>query len=79
VVVGVPDERFGQQVCAVIQFRPGRSVGLAALQAFCRDQLTGYKIPRRVVAADAIVRSPSGKADYPWAATYAQKTPPADD
>jgi 3-oxocholest-4-en-26-oate---CoA ligase len=79
VVVGVPDERFGQQVCAVIQFRPGRSVGLAALQAFCRDQLTGYKIPRRVVAADAIVRSPSGKADYPWAATYAQQTPPADD
>ena len=68
VVVGAPDERFGQQVCAVVQFRPGRSVPAGDLQGFCRDRLTAYKIPRRVVAVDHVVRSPAGKADYPWAA-----------
>jgi len=75
VVVGVPDERLGQQVCAVVQFRPGRTVGLAALQDFCRAELSGSKIPRRVVAVEEVVRSPSGKADYPWAAAYGQHTP----
>jgi acyl-CoA synthetase (AMP-forming)/AMP-acid ligase II len=76
VVVGVPDERLGQQVCAVVQFRPGHDATLAALQDHCRGLLTGYKIPRRVVAAGSIVRSPSGKADYPWATAHAQQTPP---
>ncbi|MGO8870080.1 MAG: acyl-CoA synthetase [Acidimicrobiales bacterium] len=78
VVVGVPDERFGQQVCAVVQLRPGRTVGFAALQEFCRVELAGHKIPRRVVTAGEIVRSPSGKADYPWAAAYAQQASPIE-
>jgi acyl-CoA synthetase (AMP-forming)/AMP-acid ligase II len=77
-VVGVPDDRFGQQVCAVVQFRPGGTIGLAELQEFCRGVLTGYKIPRQLVVAQAIVRSPSGKADYPWAAGHAQRASSAD-
>ena len=76
IVVGVPDERFGQQVCAVVQFRPGRTVGLDELRAFLRGSLTGYKLPRRVVATEAIVRSPAGKPDYPWAAAFARSEPP---
>jgi len=73
IVVGIPDERFGQQVCAVVALVPGRSLDLAALREFCRGTLTGYKIPRQVVVADAIVRSPSGKPDYPWAVEYARQ------
>ena len=78
VVVGVPDDRFGQQVCAVVQFRRGHGASLAALQEYCRGLLTGFKIPRRVVVAESIVRSPSGKADYPWAAAYAKEATPID-
>jgi 3-oxocholest-4-en-26-oate---CoA ligase len=77
-VVGVPDDRFGQHVCAVVQFRPGGAVGLVELQEFCRGVLTCYKIPRQVVAVEAIVRSPSGKADYPWAARHAQRVSSAE-
>ncbi len=78
VVVGVPDERYGEQVCAVVQFRRGHGASIAALQEYCRGQLAGYKIPRQVVVAEAIVRSPSGKADYPWAAAYAKEATPID-
>jgi len=70
VVVGVPDERLGQQVAAVVQ--PATSGGaapdLAALQAHCRGLLAGYKLPRRLAVVDRVERSPAGKADYRWAA-----------
>ena len=42
-----------------------------ALRAQCRGQLAGYKVPRQVVVADAITRSPAGKADYRWAKAFA--------
>jgi len=67
VVVGVPDDRFGERVVAVVQARAGRTVDVKVLRAFCRDRLTGYKIPRQVVTVAEMVRSPSGKSDYPWA------------
>ena len=40
---------------------------LADIQTHCRSHLAGYKIPRQLVIADSIRRSPSGKADYRWA------------
>jgi acyl-CoA synthetase (AMP-forming)/AMP-acid ligase II len=67
VVVGVPDERWGERVTAVIQARPGTTVDLAGLQDTCRSQIAGYKVPRGIVLVDQIVRSPAGKADYGWA------------
>jgi len=67
IVVGVPDERFGQRVAALVQARPGRAPGAEALVAHCRAHLAGYKVPREVHAVPTIVRSPSGKPDYPWA------------
>ena len=70
-VVGVPDERLGEQVVAVVQPRPGGTVDGEALQALCRGELAGYKVPRRIVVAHAIVRSPAGKADYRWAKAFA--------
>ena len=69
-VVGTPHERFGAQVTAVVELRPGMAdapPGLAELQEHCRGHLAGYKVPRAVVFVDATVRSPSGKPDYRWA------------
>ena len=71
-VAGVPDERWGNRVAAVIQLRPeSASLDLADVQAHCRTRLAGYKIPRAVVFTDRIQRSPSGKADYRWAKAVA--------
>ncbi|HUY86087.1 MAG TPA: acyl-CoA synthetase [Acidimicrobiales bacterium] len=72
VVVGVPDERFGEQVCALVCLTQGGTLDEAGLREYCRGRLTGYKIPRRVVIVDSITRSPSGKADYPWAKKFAE-------
>jgi acyl-CoA synthetase (AMP-forming)/AMP-acid ligase II len=72
IVVGLPDERYGQRVVAVVQPRPGASVDAEALRQFCRPHLTGYKIPRQVVFTGEVVRSPSGKPDYPWARSFAE-------
>jgi acyl-CoA synthetase (AMP-forming)/AMP-acid ligase II len=73
VVTGVPDERFGQRVAAVVQLRPdGPAPDEAELIAHCREHLAGYKCPRSVVVVAENHRSPSGKADYPWAARVAR-------
>jgi acyl-CoA synthetase (AMP-forming)/AMP-acid ligase II len=67
VVVGVPDQRWGERVVAVVQSRPGTTPSLEALQDHARGHLARYKVPRDVVFVDVIVRSPSGKPDYRWA------------
>jgi 3-oxocholest-4-en-26-oate---CoA ligase len=71
-VVGVPDERWGQRVAAVVQPRDGRVVTLDDLDEHCRGHLAGYKVPRQLTVVDAISRSPSGKPDYPWAQRVAE-------
>ena len=71
-VVGVADNRWGQSVCAVVQPRHlDRPPALAELAEHCRRSLAGFKIPRHLVVVDEIVRSPSGKPDYPWATNLA--------
>ena len=70
-VVGVPDERFGERVTAVLSPRPGRTIDEEALQAFARTRLAGYKLPRRIITVDHVNRAANGKADYPWARTVA--------
>jgi acyl-CoA synthetase (AMP-forming)/AMP-acid ligase II len=67
VVVGVPDERWGQRVAAVAQPREGSAPTLDDLQAHCRSKLAGYKVPRDLHLVDTVQRSPSGKPDYRWA------------
>jgi acyl-CoA synthetase (AMP-forming)/AMP-acid ligase II len=73
VVVGVPDERWGQKVAAVVQPRPGRRPTLEELVTHSRKHIAGYKVPRKLRLVDAIVRSPSGKPDYPWARKQAER------
>jgi acyl-CoA synthetase (AMP-forming)/AMP-acid ligase II len=75
VVVGVPDERFGQRVAAVVAHRDGASIDVEDLQAHCREHLAPYKVPRRVVVVDEVARRPSGKVDLEWASAMAQREP----
>jgi 3-oxocholest-4-en-26-oate---CoA ligase len=75
-VIGVPDDRLGQRVAALIQLRPGAAAGLAALDAHVRGQLAGYKVPRTVWFVDSVGRTVSGKADYGWARRYVAEHPP---
>jgi acyl-CoA synthetase (AMP-forming)/AMP-acid ligase II len=70
VVVGTPDERWGEKVTAVVQPRAGSTLSLDDVQTFCRDRIAGYKVPRAIALVDQMVRSPSGKADYRWAKEY---------
>jgi acyl-CoA synthetase (AMP-forming)/AMP-acid ligase II len=71
VVVGVPDERWGQSVAAVVQPVEGTAPTTEDLESHCREHLAGYKVPRRILLVDEVVRSPVGKADYRWAADTA--------
>lgn len=66
-VVGVPDERFGQHVAAVVQAREGTRPTLAELDAHVRSEIAGYKVPRSLWLVDEVKRSPAGKPDYRWA------------
>ncbi len=71
-VVGVPDERWGQAVTAVVSpASAGSAVEPDDLVEHCKQHLAGYKCPKRVVVVDEIERGPNGKADYRWAARTA--------
>jgi acyl-CoA synthetase (AMP-forming)/AMP-acid ligase II len=69
-VVGVPDPRFGERICAVVEASPGETPTLAALAEHVRTALAAYKAPRELVIAN-ITRQPNGKLDYQAARTAA--------
>jgi 3-oxocholest-4-en-26-oate---CoA ligase len=67
-VVGVPNERWGQQVTAVMALAPGTTApALEELRAHCAPHLADYKLPKGIVIVPEVVRSPNGKPDYEWA------------
>jgi HIP---CoA ligase len=61
VVIGVPDDRLGEVGKAYVVTRPGFALNEAAVLAFCRERLAGYKVPRLVVFRDDLPRTPAGK------------------
>ena len=63
-VVGIPDDRFGNAVVAVVSRTPGSTVTAEELSSEMRKSLAAYKCPKHVVFVDSVYRSPSGKADY---------------
>ena len=76
-VIGVPDERLGQRVAALVQPRHGAALDLAALDAHLRRHIAGYKVPRSIWPVPAIGRTAAGKADYGWAHQHAASHPAA--
>lgn len=79
IVVGAPDERWGQRVAAIVEPRPGRAApSLEAVQEHCRKHVAGYKIPRQLHVVDQVERAPSGKPDYRWAASVVGGAPTPD-
>ena len=73
VVVGVPDERWGQAVTGVVQFRAGRLFDEDALRREVREKIAHHKCPKRILEVDTIGRAPNGKADYPALAKLAAR------
>lgn len=64
IVVGIPDERYGEGVAAVVQPRNGSSLTLEGLAEHCRSSIAGYKVPRKMVLVDEIPLTPVGKPDH---------------
>jgi acyl-CoA synthetase (AMP-forming)/AMP-acid ligase II len=62
-VIGVPDEKWGEAVMAVVVPKPGANVAADDLIEHCRSLIASYKKPRHVVFVDEIVKLPSGKID----------------
>ncbi|HZJ27561.1 MAG TPA: AMP-binding protein [Acidimicrobiia bacterium] len=65
VVVGVPDERFGERVVTLIQVAKDCYLDEAELRASTRRFLAGYKMPKQMLFVDSLLRAANGKADYP--------------
>ena len=64
IVVGVPDERFGEAICAVVEVGPDAALERDDLVAHVKDRLASYKAPRHVLVVETIGRAANGKADY---------------
>lgn len=60
-IIGVPDERWGEAVCAVVALRPSQRATAEELIAFCRTRLAKFKTPKHVVFVDALPRNAAGK------------------
>ena len=64
IVVGLPDERFGERVAAVVRTRDGSgALDLEAVQEHCRGHIAGYKVPRQLLLVDEIPLTAAGKPD----------------
>jgi len=70
-VVGVPDDRWGSRVEAVIAMRPGHAFAQDSVDAACRGRVAGYKAPRGYHVVEAVPRHPNGKPDYKRAKSIA--------
>ncbi|MGV9858909.1 acyl-CoA synthetase [Gordonia sp. NPDC003425] len=77
-VLGVPDERYGQRVAAVVATRNDRRPTVIDLNSVVREHIAGYKCPRSVWFVDEVKRSPAGKPNYRWG-TQITESRPADD
>jgi fatty-acyl-CoA synthase len=75
-VVGRPSERFGQEVVALVQTRPGEAVSPRELRAFAARSVARFKAPRAIAFCDAVVRHPTGKPNYDWARKAAESALP---
>ena len=73
VVVGIPDERWGQKVVGVVALKDGVKQDGQAIREHARKHIAGYKVPKDIVFVDEVFRTPVGKADYRWAKGVAEE------
>ncbi len=71
-VIGLPDEKWGQAVTAVVELRSGGTLDEQAICTYIRERLAGYKTPKRVFSVETMFRGPNGKADYKSATEFAR-------
>jgi acyl-CoA synthetase (AMP-forming)/AMP-acid ligase II len=64
VCVGVPDERFGEAIVALVELREGEALDPDGVVAHVKSRLATYKAPKRVFAIDTVGRAANGKVDY---------------
>jgi acyl-CoA synthetase (AMP-forming)/AMP-acid ligase II len=74
VAVGVPDEKFGEAITAVIEAEPGIALDEADVIAHVKSKLAHYKAPKRVLTVDTIGRASNGKVDYKRLTQHARDT-----
>ena len=63
-VVGVPDDRFGEAITALVEPAAGKAIDEVALVAHVKERLAGYKAPKRVIEVASLNRAANGKLDY---------------
>jgi len=74
VVCGRPSQRWGEEVVALVQLRDGRTPSDAELLVAAGEHIARFKLPKEVLRLPSILRSPSGKADYRWARSVAERS-----
>jgi fatty-acyl-CoA synthase len=60
-VVGIPDERYGEEICAFIRLKQDHAADAEEIRAFCRGRIAHYKVPRYVLFVDEFPMTVSGK------------------
>lgn len=70
-VVGVPDERFGQKIVAIVSTVGNKIIDESEILTNVRERLAGYKLPKIILFSEIVERAPNGKANYKWAKLFA--------
>ena len=73
-VVGLPDDRWGQAVTAVVEVKKGETLKEVELLNDVKERLAGYKVPKSVIFVEKLKRGPNGKSDYRWARETAESS-----
>ena len=73
-VVGLPDDRWGQAVTALVEVKKGETLKEVELLNDVKERLAGYKVPKSVIFVEKLKRGPNGKSDYRWARETAESS-----
>ena len=60
-MIGVPDQHYGEELCAWVRLRDGESATTEEIRAFCQGQIAHYKVPRYVKFVDGFPMTVTGK------------------
>lgn len=72
-VIGMPDEKWGQAITAVVELNAGYEMDEILLKDFARQELAAYKVPKRILTRPTLDRAPNGKANYQLIKSFAEE------